>query len=194
MSFGLRSGQLGCLDVTSPHRWPMSPRPPATRRLHTLPPMQSPSRGQRPLSIPDRPAWDYSSTKMNRTTAIDYSRVKAPESGPSLFDRHEVHQTFFYETRPAIHEMSDGLTDRLKAAQSRAEAVVFSSRLLPRPPASQHRREEQARAVGQARIEAQSDQEDAVNKLFWSITAGKLPDDVDEMWRRPSVGSFAWSA
>eukprot|EP01043_Picozoa_sp_COSAG02_P060686 COSAG02_NODE_7984_length_2757_cov_6.599699_1_plen_492_part_00 len=130
MSFGLRSGQLGCLDVTSPLGWPIPPRPPPTRRPHTVPTMQSSSRGRRPLSISERPAWDYSSTKTNRTQAIEYTRVKA-KAGPSSFNRHEVHQNFYYETRPAIHEMSAGLTEQLTAVQKRGEAVVYPSRVQP---------------------------------------------------------------
>ena len=59
---------------------------------------------------PERPAWDYSSTKTNRTQAIEYTRVKA-KAGPSSFNRHEVHQNFYYETRPAIHEMSAPQSD-----------------------------------------------------------------------------------
>ena len=192
MSFGLRSGQVGCLDVTSPHGWPMPPRPPTTRRPHTVPTMLSTARGRRPVSIAQRPAWDYSSTKTNRTQAIDYSRVKT-DSGPSLFNRHEIHQSFYYETRPAIHRISDGLTDRLKATQAKADAVVFPSRMQYRSRTPREPREKHAQAEAQAIVEEPLDRAGAVNTLFWTITEGKLPNDIDKMWRRPKVGKFAWS-
>ena len=195
MSFGLRGGQLGCLDVTSPLGWPMSPRPPPTRRPHTVPTMPSSGRGRRPLSVFERPAWDYSSTKTNRTQAMEYTRVKT-KAGPSLFNRHEVHQNFYYETRPAIHEMSAGLTERLKAGQKRAEATVYSSRFPTRTDrklVALRGQQPRSPRSGNGRSEEHLDQEGAVNQLFWTITDGRLPEDVDKMWRRPKVGKFAWS-
>jgi hypothetical protein len=149
------------------------------------------SSGRRPLSIAERPAWDYSSTKTNRTQAIEYTRVKA-KAGPSLFNRHEVHQNFYYETRPAIHEMSAGLTGRLTAAQKRAEAVVYRSHAQPRTARRLGQKPRSPRTA-EDRSEEQPDQEGTVTQLFWTITEGKLPDDVDKMWRRPKVGKFAWS-
>jgi hypothetical protein len=193
MSFGLGNGQVSSLDVTSPHGWPLPPRPrpPTTRRPHTVPTMRT-SGGRRPISIARRPAWDYSETTTNRTQAIDLHRVKT-DAGPSLYNRHEVHQSFFYVTRPAIHRISDGLTDRLNALQAKGDAVVFSSRGQKRPKTRQELTEEQQRAAAAAELAEQREQEVVVNRLFWEITEGKLPDDVNQIWRRPQIGTFAWS-
>ncbi len=118
------------------------------------------------------------------------------KAGPSLFNRHEVHQNFYYETRPAIHEMSAGLTERLKAGQKRAEATVYSSRFPTRTDrelVALRGQQPRSPRSGNGRSEEHLDQEGAVNQLFWTITEGRLPEDVDKMWRRPKVGKFAWS-
>ena len=127
---------------------------------------------------------------MNRTTACDFGRVKA-DTGPSMWNRHEVHQNFFYVRRPAIEQMSDGLTTRLQALQAKGDSVVFA-RTVARPKTRQELRAERDRHSQQLQRTQELESQEAISKMFWEKTADGLPDDINAPWRRPDNGSFSW--
>ena len=54
-------------------------------------------------------------------------------------------------------------------------------------------REAKMRHIAEDCSEEQLDPEGTITQLFWTITEGLLPKDVEQMWRRPTVGKFAWS-
>lgn len=142
------------------------------------------------MEIAARPAWDYSETFTNRTTARSFTRVKA-DTGPSLWNRAEIHHEFLYLRRAAIEQMSDGLTMRLQALQAKGDSVVYA-RPVTRPKTRQELRQARFRASQELQRTEELESQEEISKMFWEKTADGLPDDINAPWRRPDNGSFSW--